>query len=121
MGAEVLSKHPWIGMGFGVPFLPTKYMKRHFVDTDQFPLPNVDPHNSHMSVLYRMGIVGMLLYVGFLSSLILTSLRTIRNRDVPELRRFLLAVTISYVLLVLAHACFAVVLEGPYMGVPFWM
>lgn len=121
MTKEVISNHPLVGMGFGVPFLPRVWISEHSTVTEQYPLPNVDPHNSHVAVFYRIGLIGMVLYVGFFASLILASLQTIRNRGVPEIRWSILVVSLSYVVMVLAHSCFAVVLEGPYMGVPFWI
>lgn len=121
MFREVMQNHPWIGMGFGIPFLPHIWMSEHGTFTDQYPLPNVDPHNSHLSILYRTGIIGFILYFSFLISLFQAGLLTISNVSRDLNVRSQLIVCLSYVFLVLVHASFAVVLEGPYMGVPFWV
>jgi O-antigen ligase len=121
MIVEMIQNHPWIGMGFGVPFLPRIWMSEHGTATEQYPLPNVDPHNSHLSVLYRTGFIGLGLYLMFFISLILRALQVIANDHYSQKQRQLTLICVAYVVLCLVHASFAVVFEGPYMGIPFWV
>jgi len=140
-----LQHAPWFGLGFGVNltnvnrrtpdlrsreplawrmFLPAMYLK------------NRNPHSAHLTILARLGIVGLLLWVALLVAVLGGSLRQIWWRR-QRLRECLLAgneaeasgqrhlfwdgLTILGVWLIyLTAMSFGVVLENPFGGLWFW-
>lgn len=112
----VFGPYFWTGKGFGI----------NLADADGFQ-PTADhslraPHNSHMSVLARMGVPGLVLWVLFQGAFAITLLRAILavRRDDK-----LLAAVGSWVLVVWAAmmvvTSFDPYLEGPQGGIWFWV
>jgi O-antigen ligase len=111
---------PAFGVGFGRP--SNFHWEGHIYDHrtgEPGRLFNVTPpHNSFLNLLYRTGLPGLLA----LAVLMFVAVRrllpvTLRAHDEDRaIAVFLLAALAA----ITAIACFAVVLEGPYMGMFFW-
>ncbi len=109
----------WTGKGFGV----------NLAEADGFNLtPGQDstlrsPHNGHMTMLARGGVPGFVLWICVNAVWILTMLRhclvaRLRgDRDWSNLFIFVLC----YLLAALIDATFDVALEGPMIGIVFWV
>ena len=95
----------WTGIGFG----PWSGFNRTKGWTH--PVYEIDLHNSHLTVLLRLGFPGLALYLSFFGLILL---RGLRQRDPPS-RVFLASLVAGLVL-----ASFSVALEGPFLGVPIW-
>jgi len=102
------------GVPMGKPFIP----KRIFWwlrETTRY-----DPHNSHLAILYRTGVVGFLCY----SLILFLSLRRshlyLQEAPHPKATLSMLA-TMACFLFYVVHALTDVTLENPYKGIPFWV
>jgi O-Antigen ligase len=108
----------WTGKGFGV----------NLADDDGFQVATDDiaplrsPHNSMMTVLARMGVPGLalwlLLQIGFGLSLLFAHLRARRAGALGWARLNLWI--LSYWTAFIVNSCFDVFLEGPQGGIWFW-
>jgi O-Antigen ligase len=112
----VLGNYFFGGKGFGVNLAVDDGFD---VTTDQSLR---SPHNVHMSVLARSGVVGLLIWVllqtSFFISLLRTYLLARRARDVwwARMSIWILAYWSAFVV----NASFDVYLEGPQGGIWFW-
>ena len=73
---EIIKEHPFNGIGFGMEMLQKKefmtpYYERVPRADRETPGFHVSPHNFYLDVTVRLGVVGLLLYLG----IIFTSLR----------------------------------------------
>ena len=101
--------HPLMGAGFGPALVP---------DSGYPVNDRVDPHNSYIAIFYRLGLPGIIA----LLLLWIPILRRAHQRcRVEPAARFRIGIALSAHLAVAVFACFNVVLEGPYMGIPFWV
>jgi hypothetical protein len=106
----------WTGKGFGI----------NLADDDGFQVLDNSalrsPHNSHLTVLARMGVPGLTLWVllqaGFGASLFWSFVRARRNRATFWCR--IDAWLLVYWIAMLVNASFDVYLEGPQGGIWFW-
>lgn len=106
----------WTGKGFGI----------NLADADGYQVEADSalrsPHNSHMTVLARMGVPGMLVWAAFQLAFGLMMLANIRR---AHRRRdtFWLQMTVwlfVYWLVMIINSSFDVYLEGPQGGIWFW-
>ncbi len=74
----------------------------------------ITPHNVFLHVVYRAGIVGILMIAGFFVSLFSLIKKFIEKRAVTGL--LLVSILIFWIVV----ASFLVVLELPYQAIPFW-
>jgi len=105
------------GVPMGKPFMPPSayFMK------DVISGFGMDPHNSHLAILYRMGVVGFTLYGLLIWITIQRSIRILSQKCVArELRIYLLAFLGAF-LVILGNACFTVILESPQGAIFFWV
>ncbi len=105
------------GFGFG----ENVALRYGVADTDRSsPLRN--PHNSHLSVLARMGLVGIVLWVAMFTSWYLSLIRARRQfRELGEDGRASLAFwLILSMTALLVNAFFDPTMEGPQVGVLVW-
>jgi len=106
---------PLLGEGFGPPF--SAFFGRKFYDYSERRL---HPHNSFLWILNRMGIIGFgvfgLLMLRFYSS----GIRAFKHMNAGKSKAYLLALLSSH-LCISIFAFFNVVLEGPSMGIFFWI
>ncbi len=116
VGYTVFGPYFWTGKGFGV----------NLADDDGFQVEADGslraPHNSHMTVLARMGVPGLALWVALIVSLvgalIAAHLRA-RRHDVVFWARVQLWIVI-YAIAILVDTAFDPYLEGPQGGIWFW-
>jgi hypothetical protein len=111
--------HFWTGKGFGVNLALDDGF--HGASDDGPPLRS--PHNSHMTILARAGVPGLVLWVVFLGSWMASVMGTAFAawRRGERMWGNLLLFTACYWLANLVNAAFDVALEGPMLGVWFWV
>lgn len=109
----------WMGKGFGI----------NLAEADGFNLtPGEEstlrsPHNGHMTVLARAGVPGIVLWILLNGSwLVLMTIGAVlaRLRGDDDWNR-LIAFVLCYNLSALIDATFDVALEGPMIGIVFWV
>ena len=112
---DVITEHPVAGFGPG-PDLGARY---GVSTNDETPLRN--PHNSHLSVVARMGLVGFalwgVLWIGWTFQLMLLRRRLLQRGRTVEAG--LTAWLIISAIMILTNAIFDPTLEGPQVS--FWL
>jgi O-antigen ligase len=117
---EESARRPAVGIGFGRPtnfqWSGITYDAR--TGDPEYAFDVTPPHNSFLNLLYRTGLAG-LLAVAAIVFVAVRRLLPVARRAQDEDRALAI-----YLLAALAAigtiACFAVALEGPYMGIFFW-
>ncbi|CAO3454246.1 hypothetical protein [Azospirillum argentinense] len=110
----------WNGKGFGI----------NLADDDGFQVIDEEeaqvlrsPHNAHMTILARSGVPGFLLWVAMLGSWVAFMVRAFllarRHGDRAWARLFVFL--LCYWLSIVINASFDVALEGPMLGIWFWV
>jgi hypothetical protein len=102
-----IQRHPLVGNGFTEPTITYEFANTRL---------GADPHNSFLAFGVRFGFVGLTLLI-LLEFLVLRMGREAARGANGGIVRWLVACQ----LLVGFHALFTVVLEGPYMGLFFWL
>jgi hypothetical protein len=109
----------WTGKGFGQSLAITDGYANWA--TGEAPLRS--PHSVHMTILARTGIPGLVLWVVMLLAWFTTMLRNAyiswRNGE-PAWGRFFIFIA-CYALAAIIDASFDVALEGPMIGIWFWV
>ncbi len=100
------------GFGFGKPFMPKSAAFMH--------LEWIDPHNSHLAILYRMGLLGFGVYIWLILRFLKRCLRFLKQNDDRTTKLYMIGLLGAFIL-VLVHSTFSVILEGPYKGIFFWI
>lgn len=109
-------QEPFFGVGFGKAFISPSILRAGWGHDPS----GIDPHNSLLAILYRMGPFALMAFLWFILIVGKQALRLVA--EAPEDRLQLLTVVIAAsVVSVLGNSLFAVVLEGPYMGAFFWL
>lgn len=109
--AEAISRfgaNPVFGEGYGVPF------SFELADTD------VRPHNTYLTVLYKMGIVGLASLLGALMVVGVTSWRAFRCRPRTSDGTVLLLLLMT-LFMMLTYGALNLFLESPFFAAPFWL
>ncbi len=101
---------PMAGAGFGVP-ISIRYGLTQYVD--------VDPHNSFVAIIYRLGFPAALCLFATVILCVLQTARAIRRSS--ELRGAILTACLAAFTAINIFACFNVVLEGPFLGMFYWL
>ena len=108
----------WSGKGFGVNLADAD----GFQGTDMSGPPLRSPHNSHLSILARMGVPGFALWIGvglaWLVAMMDCILLAWRRGD--QVWGDLMLLTVGYWMAIVVDASFDVALEAPMLGVWFW-
>ncbi len=114
---------PILGVGFGTPtnfrWRDTVYDARTGSPSD--PNYSTGPHNSFVNLLYRTGLLGVL---ALLAIMVIAFIRVWRALHTASLRRLSQAMLIgssAAFAMAVGTAFFFVTLEGPYMGMFFWI
>lgn len=109
----------WSGKGFGVNLA----ISDGFVVGDGDGPPLRSPHSAHMTILARSGVPGIALWVTVNLSWMAMMLATIYRARLNGDRDWsnLLIFVLCYLVAGLVNASFDVALEGPMMGVIFWV
>jgi len=100
--------HPLLGAGFGPAYL----------GGIESATDRIDPHNSYVGIMYRLGALGILCFLGMWIPILKGAYESCR-RDHAKIGHVGLA--LAGHLGVAGFAFFNVALEGPYMGIPFWV
>ena len=118
---EEAARQPLWGVGFGTPsnfeWSGIHYDSRTGDPTDPFDVSG--PHNSFLNVLYRTGVPGFVALLAILA-IALTGLVRLATRTRGEDRALTIWLLAS-IAATAAAASFSVALEGPFMGIFFWM
>lgn len=114
-----LSKKPLFGWGFGKPFRSPTLIALGWEDYEKEKW--TDPHNSHLNIAYKTGILGYLVFLLIMVRFFKRTMRfLLRMREDDKIKLYIAALlTCSVNILVLSF--FEVVLEGPYMGSFLWI
>lgn len=118
-----VSLSPFWGIGFGGKFfLNQEYLidRGLYFSEIRGDIHGLDIHNSHLAILLRMGIIGFVIYLWINYSFYKQCLNFIEYQSNREARLCMLAIMGAY-FFYLTVASFCVALEGPYMGIFFWM
>ena len=107
----------WTGRGFGV----------NLAVEDGFASPQAErplrsPHNSHLDVLARMGIIGLTIWIALWLAWFTTMIRARRRTSSHDLRftRGLMGFAIAAVVAILVNAYFDPTLESPQVAMWLW-
>jgi O-antigen ligase len=109
------AKQPLLGEGFGPPFSVFSGWK--FYDYTERRL---HPHNSFLWILNRMGIIGFGIFCFLILKFYSSGIRAYRRMNAGKHKAYLLAFLSSHFCISI-FAFFNVVLEGPSMGISFWI
>lgn len=107
----------FLGKPMGTPFLPPSGAVMEDVKSGK----GMDPHNSHLAILYRMGLIGFAVYLLLIG---LTIKRTVQLLKLPYLNRELrihLLGLLGIFFVVIVNGCFSVILESPHKAIFFWI
>jgi O-antigen ligase len=115
---ETLTTSPVFGLGFGAD-LARGFVQEYYPESgDDFAARS--PHNIFLTILGRMGLIGVLVLLAFYISQFRVTLRTVRAARTDPARQD--AATLQAACwVVMVSACFGVVLEGPMGAIPFWI
>jgi len=117
----------WVSVAFGVGF------DRLFIPEWMFGMQQLeiltnrstgtlqlDPHNSHLHLFYRIGLIGFVAYLFLIQRAFLSSFRYLRDGQDARLKYY----TIGYLAAltsVAGQAFVGVLFEAPHRGIPFWV
>jgi O-antigen ligase len=106
------------GFGFG-----ENLALRFAFENESESVPLRNPHNSHLSVLARMGTVGMALWIAMFATWYMGLIRARRQfLELGEDRRARLALWLMLAVSgILINAFFDPTLEGPQVGILLWL
>lgn len=110
---ETWETNPLVGLGFGHD-LAKNFVREYSPEAgDDFSARS--PHSIVLTVFGRMGVLGLMAFLFLAATLLELTLRRLRTSDTPLEWGLAVAPWV-----ILASACFGVVLEGPMGAVPFW-
>lgn len=110
---------PIIGYGFGTPFQSETLEKIGWADysgDENF----TDPHNSYLSILFRTGFVGLIIFLIIIFRFFKLSINFILKCDNEKMRVYI-ASMLTTIVFILGTSFFMVVLEGPFLGIFLWI
>jgi len=114
---ETVEENPVLGLGFGAD-LTERFVRTYELDLgDEFSTRS--PHSILFSILGRMGLLGLALWLGVIGAMAARTLKLARrartdDTALPSLGWW------SICWVIVTSACFGVVLEGPMGAVVFW-
>ena len=109
---EALAENPVFGLGFGHDLAARFLADFGLLAADDFSARS--PHSMLMSVLGRMGLLGLLLWLVMTAGMAALTRRIFNQGDFTRLG----LISVAWVLWI--SACFGIVLEGPMGAVVFW-
>ncbi|MDX2188186.1 MAG: O-antigen ligase family protein [Opitutaceae bacterium] len=111
---ETLRENPLLGVGYGYD-LATPFLRVYYPDSnDDFTARS--PHSIFITIFGRLGFLGLALFIAVAASLALKTWQLLGRDDYRET-----SLPGVCALMILASACFGVVLEGPMGAVVFWI
>jgi hypothetical protein len=115
---ETMDKGPVFGLGFGYD-LAKRFLISYETSLNAFEFDTRSPHSIWVTVLGRMGLLGIgcFILIGFLivRDAVRMARRVARGQAEPQMLIHWCAA-----LILLGSASFGVVLEGPMGAIPFW-
>ena len=117
MAHEWRTQHTWVGAGVGTGWAYNKILFHtpFYYESDPGGL---NPHNSYLNMLYRYGVIGLLLCTLLIGSVLLSAGQVLRVKT--GYGDVLLEGLMLYFFYTLIFAFFTVTLEGPSYSFPYW-
>lgn len=114
-----LSEKPLFGWGFGRPFLSrtAKSLGWTYGEKEGW----IDPHNSHLNIAYKTGIIGYLVFLLIMVRFFKRIIRFLLHTREDNKSKLYIAALLTCSVYVLVLSFFEVVLEGPFMGSFLWI
>jgi O-antigen ligase len=81
----------------------------------------IDPHNSFLAILYRIGVFGLLLILGIVLREFFRGFQILRAGTLSPLENCLIIASLASVVYCLLHAATDVTLENPFKGTLLWI
>ncbi|MBF0570633.1 MAG: hypothetical protein HQL12_02055 [Candidatus Omnitrophica bacterium] len=103
-----------MGMDFGKPFRSPCLEMMHWAETEWSRDGWIEPHNSYFNILYRGGVIGLIL-VGSIWGSLFWFIKLAFCR-----RSWILILLAAILLNWMVAANFLLILELPYTAIPFW-
>ena len=110
---ETIDTNPVTGLGFGYD-LARNFMQSYYAESSEDYTVR-SPHSIMMTIFARMGVVGLLPFLGVLGIMAYRTWHVIRTPAHPGIGLWICA------WVVWVSACLGVVLEGPMGAVVFWV
>lgn len=108
---------PILGYGFGKVFIPkTLEGKWSPPEGENW----VDPHNSYLSILFRTGVIGLIIFFIIIFRFFKLSIKFIKECDNEKIRIYV-ASLLTIIIVILGISFFDVVLERPFFGIFLWI
>lgn len=117
---NALSKNP-IGLGFSYSLSNLAPWEVWFDNPREIFFRSsvrLDPHNSYIAILARLGLIGFSFFFIFL---LLTFLFLLKSLKIKNDQKYLLLASFSNFTAIFLFAFFNVTLENPYHGIFFWI
>jgi hypothetical protein len=102
------------GLPFGKNFIPVRMFWRMW-ETERY-----DPHDSHIAMLYRTGVIGFSIYFFLVITTFLRGFRFARQTPSEEGQCIMITV-LGCILFHFVHSATDVTLENSYKGIIFWV
>jgi len=109
------AREPLVGEGFGPPF--SLLASNKFYDYSE---KRLHPHNSFLWILNRMGMIGFTIFFLLILKFYRSAIKAYKKMSPGKSKAYLLALMSCHVSISI-FAFFNVVLEGPFMGIFFWI
>jgi O-antigen ligase len=114
MIVEMMEEHPVLGFSFGKPQRSISIEAANWAPGEWQRDGWITPHNVFLHMIYRAGIIGLVLILGIIGTLFYLTRVFLRFRSLCGI------LLVSVLLYWLVVANFLVVLELPYQAIPFW-
>jgi hypothetical protein len=111
------------GVGFDRLFVPDwmfEFQSLEILTNRATGVFQLDPHNSHLHLFYRVGLIGFVAYLLLIQRAFLSSFRYLKDGQDARLKYY----TIGYLAAlssVAGQAFVGVLFEAPHRGIPFWV
>lgn len=114
-----ISKKPLFGWGFGKPFSSLTIGRLGWYSGEETGW--IDPHNSHLNIAYKTGIVGSSVFLLIMTRFFVRTTRLLRRMRRDDKIKLYIMSLLACCVHILVLALFMVVLEGPYLGAFLWI
>lgn len=114
-----LSEKPLFGWGFGRPFRSPTLEALGWAHGKKEGW--IDPHNSHLNIAYKAGIIGYLVFLLIMVRFFKRTIRFLLHMREDNKTKLYIGALLTCSVNVLVLSFFEVVLEGPYMGSFLWI
>lgn len=111
---QLITKRPLFGFDFGKPFRCRQIEILDWAQGEWRRDGWVCMHNSYIDILYRAGIVGLLMVISILSMLLFLAVNSLRRRSLNGV--LLTGIILNWFM----AANFLEILEMPYSAIPIW-